>query len=121
MARESAERVAALLGAEMRTELRPTGTFYLAEDYHQKYYLRNSQALWPEMARYYGEDDAGLVASTAAARLNGYLGGHGEAEAFEAIADELGLSEAGLAHVRGLLEDRSRLGRSWAGGCAVGI
>ena len=103
LARASADRMAEALGSDVRTELRPAETFYLAEDYHQKYYVRNSQALWPEVARTYGGDEAGLVASTMAARLNGYLGGYGQLEEFEAIADEMGLSEEGLAHVRRLL------------------
>ena len=103
LARDSADRMAEALGSEVRTELLPAGTFYLAEDYHQKYYVRNNQALWPEIARYYEGDDAGLVASTVAARLNCYLGGHGQIAEFEAIADEMGLSEEGLAHVRRLL------------------
>jgi len=103
LARASADRMAEALGSDVRTELRPAETFYLAEDYHQKYYLRNSQALWPEIARYYEGDDASLVASTVAARLNGHLGGHGQLEEFEAIADEMGLSDEGLAQVRKLL------------------
>ncbi len=102
LARESAARIAESLGSEVHTELRPAETFYLAEAYHQKYYLRNSQALWPEIVRAYGGDDAGLVASTVAARLNGYLGGHGSLAEFEAIADEMGLSEEGLEQVRRL-------------------
>jgi len=103
LARASAERVAESLGSEVQTELRPADTFYLAEAYHQKYYVRNSQALWPEVARSYAGDDAGLVASTVAARLNGYLGGYGSLAEFEAIADEMALSEEGLAQVRKLL------------------
>lgn len=103
LARASADRIATDLGAEMHTALRPAETFHLAEGYHQKYYLRSSQVLWPEIARTYGKDEAGLVASTVAARLNGYLGGYGSFAEFEAIADELGLSPEGLAYVRELL------------------
>ncbi|NVB84348.1 MAG: peptide methionine sulfoxide reductase, partial [Kofleriaceae bacterium] len=43
--------------------------FYLAEDYHQKYYLRHDSILMNELADYTPQE---LVESTAAARLNGY-------------------------------------------------
>ena len=46
-----------------------TGTpFYLAEDYHQKYYLRHTPDLWREVA---GLTEKELVDSPRAAKLNG--------------------------------------------------
>ena len=44
--------------------------FHLAEDYHQKYYLRHDSVLMRELADYKPRD---LVDSTVAARLNGYV------------------------------------------------
>jgi peptide-methionine (S)-S-oxide reductase len=111
LGRATAEREADRRGKTVRTAMQPIGTFYLAEDYHQKYYLRQNQAIWPEIAAYYGQDDEGLVASTAAARLNGYLGGHGRLDQFDAIANELGLSDEGQATIRAILERQAhRLG-----------
>jgi len=76
-------------------EIRPV-TFWPAEDYHQKYYLRQTPALLREFARMY-PDDADLRDSTAAARVNGYLGGAGPpAEAL----DRLGLSPEGQRYLR---------------------
>jgi len=42
--------------------------FYLAEDYHQKYYLRHTPDLWREVA---GLSERELVDSPRAAKLNG--------------------------------------------------
>lgn len=48
--------------------------FYLAEDYHQKYYLRHDSVLMRELADYRPRD---FVDSTVAARLNGYVARRG--------------------------------------------
>ena len=59
--------------------------FYLAEDYHQKYYLRHIPTLISELADYTPRE---LVESTVAARLNGYVSGarHARAAARRAAA-----------------------------------
>jgi peptide-methionine (S)-S-oxide reductase len=78
--------------------------FYPAEDYHQKYYLRQEKRFLRELRRYY-PGDADLVNSTAAARINGYLGRHGTAKGLAAEIDGLGLSEelrAALLAIAGL-------------------
>ncbi len=49
--------------------------FYLAEDYHQKYWLQTSPDMMQEFRRIY-PDFRDIVNSTAAARVNGILGGH---------------------------------------------
>ena len=93
LAEESLDREAARRGAPIYTEIRPYTRFYLAEDYHQKYRLRGDRALLTEFQRIY-PDPADLVASTAVARVNGYLGGNGSLAQLQAEIDELGLSPA---------------------------
>ena len=58
----------------MSTAVEQIDAFNPAEDYHQKYYLRREAELLREYTRLYPTTEE-LVRSTAAARVNGYLGG----------------------------------------------
>ena len=71
----------------------PYTGFTRAEDYHQKYSLRNDAALMREFHALY-PDEQEFADSTAAARVNGYLGGWGSSEQFQSELPDLGLSEA---------------------------
>ena len=77
--------------------------FYLAEDYHQKYYLRHDPTLMAELAEYSPRE---LVDSTVAARLNGYVAGRCSAEQLHEELPRLGLSAAAGAHLERLVADR---------------
>ena len=79
---------------KIHTEIEPAAGFYLAEDYHQKFQLRQTEDLMKEFSVIYPRDK-NFVASTAAARVNGYLGGNGTPETFKAGLDLLGLSPMG--------------------------
>jgi peptide-methionine (S)-S-oxide reductase len=105
LAEESLEREAARRGAPIYTEIESFTRFYLAEDYHQKYRLRGDRALLAEFQAIYPDLD-GLVASTAAARVNGYLGGNGSQAQLEAEIDELGLSPESQARLREIVAAR---------------
>jgi len=52
------------------------GPFYPAEGYHQKYYLQMHEDIMAEFRKIYPSFQD-IVNSTAAARVNGYLGGYG--------------------------------------------
>lgn len=82
------------------TEILPLGTFTVAEDYHQKYYLRGEREIAKELLAVY-PDPAAFRESTAAARLNGYIGGDGSAAALQGEIGRLGLSPAGRDRLRG--------------------
>ena len=60
--------------------------------YHHKYYLRQDHTLLKEFRGFYPHD-ADFVASTAAARVNGYLGGFASAGMLARDFESLGLSE----------------------------
>jgi len=80
------------LGREIKTEIVAFNKFYLAEDYHQKYYLQAEPQLTMEIKVYYSEF-SGFINSTAAARLNGLLGGYGDPQLLTEEIDSYGLSE----------------------------
>lgn len=100
---EARERLVAKLNRRVYTEVIPFNRFYEAEAYHQKYYLRQHRRLLKDLQRYYPQD-AGLMNSTAAARVNGYLGRFGTAGALKAEIDRLGLSEEGRRELLEILE-----------------
>jgi methionine-S-sulfoxide reductase len=96
LAEQKKAEIAAELGLEIHTAIEEAGTFYQAEDYHQKYQLQHFGELMAEFEAMYPSFDD-LVRSTAAARVNGYIPGNGTLEELEAEIDSLGLSPAGSA------------------------
>jgi methionine-S-sulfoxide reductase len=115
LALETKARVAAKIKGEVFTRILPATEFYLAEDYHQKYFLRQRPELLEALRAIYpaaGE----LVASTAAARLNGYAAGYGSREGLLPEIDNLGLSETGRKR---LLESVPAAGSQPALGCPI--
>jgi len=93
LALESKARLEAELNETIFTEILPYSRFYLAEDYHQKYYLRNVASLRKEMTAIY-PDINDFVNSTAVTRVNGYLGRNGDIETLKQEIDSYGLSPA---------------------------
>jgi methionine-S-sulfoxide reductase len=83
---------------KIQTEILPLAEFYLAEDYHQKYQLRGQRDLMKEFKAMYPRN-IDFINSTAAARVNGYIGGHGTPEEVKASIENLGLSTAGQQHL----------------------
>lgn len=81
-------------GKKIYTEIRPAQPFYLAETYHQKYYLQSNRELLREYLSFY-PDARDFINSTSAARTNGYIRGEGSLAALQKEMDLLGLSEQG--------------------------
>ncbi len=96
LARELKEREESRLGRSITTEIVTYERFFLAEEYHQKHALQRFPEFMGELRSMY-TIFRDLVNSTAAARVNGFLGGYGYPEQLE---QEIGLY--------GLSEERSR-------------
>jgi peptide-methionine (S)-S-oxide reductase len=107
LASQSKEQEAAKLGRQVFTEIRPFTEFYLAEDYHQKYWLQQAPDIMERLRVIY-PDSADFVNSTAAARLNGFVGGNATLEELRASFDGLDLPPELL---RDLIEYLVRRGR----------
>jgi peptide-methionine (S)-S-oxide reductase len=78
-------------GYKVKTKVLPLRSFTMAEDYHQKYFLKGHNNLEKELVRIYPLHQD-LVDSTAEARLNGYAGGHGNKDQLSREIEWLGLS-----------------------------
>jgi peptide-methionine (S)-S-oxide reductase len=95
----SRDRVAAERKKTVTTAVLPAGIFTPAEDYHQKYYLRQDGELMKEYLDLY-RSPRDFVRSTAVARVNGYLGGYGAYDGLESRIGSLGLSLQGERRLR---------------------
>jgi peptide-methionine (S)-S-oxide reductase len=91
LAEASREDAARVNARRIETSVEPLKGFTPAEDYHQKYYLRFSKVIAEALHRMY-PDERDFAASTAAARINGYLGGYGDRARLAGEIDRLGLT-----------------------------
>ncbi len=109
--RETVQQVMAELersSGSLYTAVEPAGTFWLAEDYHQKYYLKHDRVFSREIKRLFGNDEEALINSTAAARLSGLVGGYAPASLRAENISDLGLSPEGEKHALDMLSGSVR-------------
>jgi peptide-methionine (S)-S-oxide reductase len=86
------------------TEIAPAQTFYRAEDYHQKWYLRNKSVLMADFNAIYPAP-VDFTDSTAAARVNGVVGRYYTTARLEADLSGFGLSEESNELLRSYVQD----------------
>lgn len=106
LAEASREERADELGKELYTEILPVGTFTMAEDYHQKYRLRHAPSFFEELNAIYPQTQD-LVASTAAARVNGYVAGYGTEAQLDKEIEHLGLSPSNQERLLQMVKGRT--------------
>ncbi|MGA6927580.1 MAG: peptide-methionine (S)-S-oxide reductase [Desulfosarcina sp.] len=98
------------LGHTVNTEVAPLRSFTLAEDYHQKYLLKQHHRLKAEMSHIY-PNHADFVNATSVARLNGYAGGNGGKDQLSREIDRLGLSVTGKQGLTEMVDRKSTFDR----------
>jgi peptide-methionine (S)-S-oxide reductase len=79
-------------GKKVFTEILPYAKFYLAEFYHQKYYLQLVKELKEDFMKVFTNKDD-FISSNSTARINGYVKGYGSVKALLKEIDSLSLSE----------------------------
>jgi len=90
---------------QVHVEIMEAESFYLAEDYHQKYFLQQHSELMREFQVY--SDMKDFIESTAATRVNGYIGGCGTIIDLQHEIDEYGLSVEGKELLLRIVQERS--------------
>jgi methionine-S-sulfoxide reductase len=91
LAVETRDRLASQTKGKIITVIEPYSGFSLAENYHQKHSMRLYPEIMNEFTAMY-PDIKGLINSTAATRVNGYLGGYGSCDSLKEDLKGFGLS-----------------------------
>ena len=102
LATQSMQEQEKKLDTKLVTEILPLTQFYRAEDYHQKYKLQLREDISGELKKMY-PNFQDFVDSTAVARINGFIGGHGTSEQLKKEISTYGLTEASEKYLLNLV------------------
>ena len=91
------------LKGNLQTEVAAYSKFYLAEDYHQKYYLKRYARAMESLKQIMPEHDV-FVNSTITARLNGLVDGYGSIDTIKAEIKDWSLDEGICKNLLGVLD-----------------
>jgi len=104
LAEEVKARIEKERGVKFTTEIVPLKRFWLAEDYHQKYYLRQIGPFEAVYERLYPRIED-FINSTAVARINGFVGGSGDVAVLQKEIGEYGLDKNGQLELMDLAKN----------------
>lgn len=94
IAEDSRRRFENQVGRSFNTEIRPLSKFYLAENYHQKFFLQNVQEIRKDFIEIY-PNIMDFINSTSAMKVNSYCKGNGTLEKLKQEIENFGLSSQG--------------------------
>lgn len=91
------------LAGEIQTEVTPLTSFYLAEDYHQKYFLKRYKNAVEKLKTVFTTKEA-FTNATIVARLNGIVHGYGSIAKLKLDINDWELPLENKAELKDLLE-----------------
>ncbi len=95
IAEESKKEFEMELGRAVNTEIRPISRFYLAENYHQKFFLQKVETIRRDFIEIY-PDIKDFINSTAAMKVNSYCKGNGTIEMLSKEIRKFNLTDKGM-------------------------
>lgn len=110
LAEQTKQKVEEALEKRVFVDIEPQREFYLAEDYHQKWYLRRYREIVAE--EFAGYDARAFTDSTVAMRLNAYVHGYGSLAELRVELPSFGLSISAQHWIERIVTQREGVGEA---------